>query len=693
MNQKKSAMKYDDKHIKNVALLGASKSGMTTLVEAMHYESGATNRRGNTDDGNTLSDYHEVEKVKGHSVYSQTLHVDWKQYKINMIDVPGIDDFIADVIRGLRVADTAAVLVNAQNGVEAHTETIWAESEKSGRPVFFILNQIDHPQSNYEESMSSLQEMVGSRILPVQFPVQEGENFHQIVDAISMVMYTFPEGGGKPEKEAIPEHLMERAQNMHQQIVEAAASNEEALMEKFFEVGNLSEEELQRGLLQAMQQHEVYPVFVVSAKKNMGSGRIMSFIDFFTPSPQDLGRELNAPAKLFIYKTTYEPNLGKMSYFKVMQGEVKSGQKLKNISLEGYPEESLGQLYTMDGKERQPVDLLRAGDVGAVIKLKNTTFNQTLCEDETETVVPPLIYPEDRIMKAVHIDNTSDEEKLAAALKKMAEQDPTFRFHYDTEQGQMLIGCQGEFQFDTQRWELEHELGLNPEFTQPKVAYRETISRSATGFYRHKKQTGGSGQFAEVKIKIEPYIEGMPDPEQYPVRSKTTTELPWGGTLEVISAIVGGVIDARFIPSIQKGIQEAMEQGPLQEAPMRDVRVIVYDGKMHPVDSNDIAFKTAGFFAFRDAVKDAKPAVLEPIVEVTLTVPEPSMGDALNEVQSRRGLVQNITSAGRFHKLVAQLPQEDSFDLSTKLRSITHGQGGFTSKSAGLRVRNMAIVE
>lgn len=684
-------MNYDDKHIKNVALLGASKAGMTTLVEAMHFESGATNRRGTTEEGTTISDYHEVEKAKGHSIYSQILHVDWRHFKINTIDVPGIDDFVAEVNRALRIADTAVVLVNAQNGVEAHTETIWREADRIHKPTVFVVNQLDHPQANWADSLNSLVDLVGNRVVPVQFPVQTGADFHEIVDAINMVMYRFPAEGGKPEKLAIPEEYAERAQDLHQRIVEVAATNEEELMEKFFETGNLSEEDLQRGLRQAMQQHEFFPVFCTSARLNMGSGRLMSFIDYFTPSPADLGMDPNGTTRLFVYKTAYEQNLGKVSYFKVMHGTVNSGDKLYAVGEAGTPLENMGQLYLMDGKNREAVQSLRAGDLGAAIKLKYAGHNDTLSSNENDGPLPAIEYPFDRIAKAVKAENPSDEEKLAAALKRMQEEDPSFRYSYDSEQGQMLIGCQGEFQLDTHRWVLENEFQLSADFSTPKVAYRETIARSASGFYRHKKQTGGAGQFGEVRLKVEPYFEGMPDPEGMPVRGREITELPWGGKLEVINSIVGGVIDARFIPSIQKGIIEAMEEGPIQQAPLRDVRVIVYDGKMHPVDSNDIAFKTAGFFAFRAAVADAKPQLLEPIMEVVLTMPEDSMGDVINEVQSRRGVVQNMISEGKLHKLIAHVPQANTFDLSTQLRSITHGQGSYRSSFQGLKAGQPAF--
>ena len=678
---------YDDKHIKNIALLGASKAGMTTMAEAMHFEAGATTRLGSTDAGTTVSDYHEVEKTKGHSVYSTPLHVDWRHYKINMIDVPGIDDFVAETLRALRIADTAVIMINAQKGVEPNTENIWREADRLAKPTLFVINQMDHPQADWQESINSLRNVVGNRILPMQFPIGQGEGFHQIVDAVNMVMYDFGKEGGKPEKLPIPVEYKAQAEAMHQEIVEAAASNEESLMEAFFEQGTLSEDDLKQGLGIGMQRHEIFPVFCISAKLDMGTGRVMSFIDYIAPSPADLGMDPTGDTKLFIYKTAYEPNLGKVSFFKVMQGVVNSGDRLYNANILGNPEEVLGQLYTMDGKQRHPVDDLRAGDLGAAIKLKHSEHNQTLAQSSDEDPLPEVSYPDDRITKAVEAVNQADEEKLAAALKRFEEEDPSFRYHFDSEQSQMLIGCQGEFQLETHRWVLEHEQGIQAEFKAPKIAYRESITRSANGYYRHKKQSGGSGQFAEVKIKIEPWYEGMPDPEGFPIRGTEVAELPWGGTLVVVNSIVGGVIDTRFLPSIQKGIIEAMTKGPVQEAPMRDIRVIVYDGKMHSVDSNDIAFKTAAFHAFREAVQDAKPTLLEPIMEVILTVPEDTMGDVINDVQSRRGIVLGMESEDHFHRLTAHIPQADMFGMSTQLRSITHGQAGFKSSFHGLKVR------
>ncbi|MFY0643154.1 MAG: elongation factor G [Bacteroidia bacterium] len=678
---------YDEKHIKNIALVGASKSGMTTLAEAMHFEAGQISRLGTIEAGSTVSDYHEVEKEKGISVYTTPLHLDWRHYKINILDAPGVDDFLGEALKAIRMADTAVLMINAQNGVEVTTEVLWSYIDNMRKPTVLGVNQLDHPQASWSETLSSMKEHFGARMLPLQFPVQTGNDFHEIVDALRMKMYRFGPEGGKPEKLPIPEEYLAQAEEMHKNIVEAAATNKEELLEHYLDQGSLTEDELREGLKIGMLNHEIFPVFCLSAKNDMGSGRLMGFIDNVAPSPVDLPSfdRLDGPATIFIYKTGFEPNLGKVSYFKVISGTLNAGDRLRNISLEGNVQETIGQLYLMDGKNRTPVNKLQAGDLGAALKMKEAHHDQTLSANGITEPLPPTYYPEDRIVKAVNAVNQADQEKIVAALKKLEEQDPSFRYSFDSEQHQMLIGCQGEIQLEVNKWILENEFNLEVEFSAPKIAYRESITRPAIGFYRHKKQSGGSGQFAEVKMKIEPWTENMKDPEGYSIRSRDKVELPWGGTLEVISAIVGGVIDSRFIPSIQKGILEAMAHGPIDNYPIRDVRVIIFDGKMHPVDSNDMAFKMAGNHAFKEAVKDAKPILLEPVMEVTLTVPEFALGGAMTEVQSRRGIVIGMDLEGKNHKLISHIPKAETVGLSTQLRSLAHGQAGYKTRFLDLR--------
>jgi len=681
---------YDEKHIKNIALVGASKSGMTTLAEAMHFEAGHINRLGTIEAGSTVSDYHEVEKVKGISVFSTPLHVDWRHYKINILDAPGVDDFIGEALNSIRIADTTVLLINAQKGVEVSTEYLWNSIDKMRKPVVLAVNQLDHPQASWSETMASMKELFGNRMLPLQFPVNTGQGFNQIVDALTMQCYRFKPEGGKPEKVPIPEEFAAQADEMHKEIVEAAAANKEELLDHYLEQGTLSEDELREGLKIGMINHELFPVFCLSAKQDMGSGRLMGFIDNVAPSPIETPKHYSSdgPTSVFIYKTAYEPNLGKVSHFKVVSGVLKSGDKLRNVSLDGYPEESMAQLYSMDGKTREPVDELRAGDLGAVLKIKVSEHNHTLSTDTNYEPVPPTEYPQDRISKAVVVENQNDQEKVAAALKRLQEEDPSFRYSFDSEQHQMLVGCQGEVQLDVNRWRLENEFNLHVDFEAPAIAYRETISRPTIGSYRHKKQSGGSGQFAEVKLRIEPWSEGAPMPEGYPIRGQELVDLPWGGKLEVVNAIVGGVIDTRFIPSIKKGVIEAMESGPLQGAKLQDVRITIFDGKMHPVDSNDMAFKMAAYNAFKKAVGDTKPILLEPVMEVILTVPDEALGGVMTEVQSRRGVVVGMETYGKNHRLETHIPKADTVGLSTQLRSLAHGQAGYKTSFLALKPKS-----
>ena len=679
---------YDEKHIKNIALVGASKSGMTTLAEAMHYEAGQTTRLGTIEAGSTVSDYHDVEKAKGISVYTTQLHMDWRHYKINVLDAPGVDDFIGEMLKSIRIAETTVLLINAQKGVEVSTEVLWHYIDRMRKPAVLAVNQLDHPQASWSETLTSMRNLFGNRMLPLQFPVSTGADFHEIVDALKMKLYRFKPEGGKPEKLPIPEAHMAQAEEMHRAIVEAAASNDEELLDKYLDKGTLTIEEMREGLKIGMINHEIFPVFCLSAKNDMGSGRLMGFIDYVAPSPSDMPNHSSTkgPATIFVYKTGYEPNLGKVSYFKVISGTLKTGDRLRNLNLEGNPEETMGQLYLMDGKERTQVDSLMAGDLGAVIKLKETQHDHTLSARNDVEPLPSTEYPDDRIVKAVNAVKQADTEKLAAALRRLEEQDPSFRYSFDGEQHQMLIGCQGEIQLEVNRWILENEFKLEVEFSAPKIAYRETITRPSLGSYKHKKQSGGAGQFAEVKLKIEPYKENMPDPEGFSVRGKEFSDLPWGGKLCVINAIVGGVIDTRFIPSIQKGIIEAMERGPIQDSPVQDVRVIIFDGKMHPVDSNDMAFKMAGLHAFREALTDSKPVLLEPVMEVILTIPEFSMGDVLTEVQSRRGVILGMEPySEKYQRLITHIPQAETMGLSTQLRSLAHGQAGYKTSFLELR--------
>ncbi len=684
---------YDNKHIKNVVFVGAHASGKTTLAETMLFEAGLLNRRGTVEQRNTVSDYHEVEHERGTSVFATPLHTEWRNYKINIIDTPGLDDFVGEIISSIRVADTIVTVLNAQNGVEIGTEIIWSYIDSYHKPTLFVINQIDHINSNFELSFSSVKELVGNNAVLIQYPlVIDGSQC--IVDVLKMKCYKFSEEGGKPEKLPIPEDQKARAEKLHNELVEKAAENDEALMELFFEKGTLNEDEMRQGIKMGMLNHELYPVFCVSALKDMGSGRLMGFIDNVAPAAADLNpeqtlegnslvRKKDAPTSLFIFKTVYQPSLGQITFFKVKSGMVKVNDKLVN-SRNGETE-TLNQLFIMDGKKREPVNRLEVGDIGATLKLKYTGTNDTLHEAGEPITIKPIQYPQPRTRKAVSAVKQQDEEKLSDALKKIHSQDPTVIVNYSRELKQQILACQGELHLATVKWALENIYGVEAEFTAPRIAYRETIQRSSTANYRHKKQSGGAGQFAQVHLKIEPWQPNIAEPEGFNIRGKEEVDLPWGGKLVFYNCIVGGVIDIRFLPSIKKGILEVMESGPLTGSYIRDVRVMVYDGKMHPVDSNDIAFKIAGAHAFKEAFLNAKPKLLEPIQELTVKVPEEMVGSVMTDLQSRRSIIQGIDSVDQYQILRCSVPEAELFGYSTNLRSLTQGKATFKSTFASFQ--------
>ncbi|NNK09715.1 MAG: elongation factor G, partial [Flavobacteriaceae bacterium] len=625
---------FDDKHIKNVVFVGAHQSGKTTLSETMLFEAGLLNRRGSVENKNTVSDYHEIEHERGTSVFATPLHTEWRNYKINIIDTPGLDDFVGEIISSIRVADTILTVINAQHGVEVGTEIIWNYIDKYQKPTVFVVNQMDHPNANFEMSFRSIKNLVGNNAVLIQYP-HRIDGAQCIIDVLKMKCYKFGPEGGKPEKLAIPEDQKERADRLHNELVEKAAENDEGLMELFFEKGTLNEDEMRMGIKAGMLNHELFPVFCISALKDMGSGRLMGFIDNVAPAAADLKpeqsvegksieRKKEAPTTLFVFKTVFQPSLGQITFFKVKSGEVKVNDKLVNSRNE--ETEVLNQLFIMDGKNREPVNKLTVGDIGASLKLKHTETNDTLHTDKAPVTIRPIEYPASRTRMAVTAKKKQEEEKLSDALKKIHSQDPTVIIEYSGELRQLILGCQGELHLATIDWSLKNNFGIEVEFEAPKIAYRETIQRSSAASYRHKKQSGGAGQFAEVHLKIEPWKEGMAEPQGFNIRGKDEFDLPWGGKLVFYNCITGGVIDIRYLPSIRKGILEVMESGPLTGSFIRDVRVMVYDGKMHPVDSNDIAFKIAGAHAFKEAFLNANPKLLEPVQEVTVRVPEETVG-------------------------------------------------------------------
>lgn len=677
---------FDTSHVKNIVLLGHAGSGKTTLAECMLYEAGIINRKGSVIENNTVGDYHELEQERGNSIFSKLMHAKWRGYKINVLDTPGYDDFVGEVLSPLRVADTGVMLLNAANGVEVTTDVIWEYTDKFRTPMIFAVNKLDLDKADFNKTVQQAKDHFGSKITVVQYPRQEGAGFHEIIDVLRMTMYKFRDTGGKPEKLPIPDEEKSKAEKLHQELVEAVASNDETLMEKYFDKGELDEDEMKEGLKKAMINHDIFPLFCLSAERNMGSGRLMGFIDNVCPSANEmppqkttsdeqLPCDANGPVCMFIYKTVSEAHVGDLSYFKVFSGTVKTGMELVNES--NGVTEKINQMFLMEGSKRLPVNELVAGDIGATLKLRNTHVNNTLHVKGKNYELPSIEFPSSNMTVAIEPVNRGEEEKLAQALHQLREEDPTLIVEVSQELKQTLIHCQGDMHLAVAKWKIEHIHKVPVKFIKPRIPYRETIRKVAESSYRHKKQSGGAGQFGEVYMKIEPWYEGMPEPPGLTVRGREVFNLDWGGKLVFYNCIVGGAIDARFLPSILKGVMEKMHEGPLTGSYVRDVRVSVYDGKMHPVDSNDISFKIAGLQAFRQAFQQADPQVLEPINYVEVLCPEDLTGAIMGDVQSRRGIVEGMDTEGHFQKIIAKVPLAEMHDFSSSLRSITQGRAKF----------------
>lgn len=677
---------FDTSHVKNIVLLGHAGSGKTTLAECMLFEAGINTRRGSISERNTTGDYHELEQERGNSIFSKLLHTKWRGYKINIIDTPGYDDFVGEVISALRVADTGVMLLNAVMGVEVGTDIIWDYTEKFKTPMIFAVNKLDDDNADFDKTVREAKAHFGNKVVIVQYPLQTGVGFHQIIDVLRMTMYQFKDGGGKPDKLPIPDAEKEKADNLHKELIEAIASNDESLMEKYFEKGELDEDEMKEGLKKAMINHDLFPLFCLSAERNMGSGRLMGFIDNVCPSANEMppqktksGENLtcdaNGPACIFIYKTTSEPHVGELSYFKVYSGTIKLGMELENEST-GVTEK-INQLFLVEGNKRTATHELVAGDIGATLKLKNTHVNNTLHAKGKNYELPPIEFPSHNMTVAIEPLKKGEEEKLSQALHQLREEDATLMIEVSPELKQTLIHCQGDMHLAVAKWKIEKQNRLEVKFTKPRIAYRETIRKAADANYRHKKQSGGAGQFGEVFLRIEPWYEGMPEPADLTIRGRDTYDLDWGGKLVFYNCIVGGAIDARFLPSILKGVMEKMQNGPLTGSYARDIRVSVYDGKMHPVDSNDISFKIAGLQAFRQAFQQADPQILEPVYQVEVLCPDDLTGAVMGDLQSRRAIVEGIDSEGHFQKVIAKVPLAEMEGYSSSLRSITQGRAKF----------------
>jgi elongation factor G len=700
---------YQSNEIKNISLLGSSGSGKTTLVEAMLYESGVIKRRGTVNGQNTVSDYFPVEKEYGYSVFSTIIQTEWHEKKLNFIDCPGSDDFIGGVVTSLNVTDTALILLNSQYGVEVGTNNHFRYTEKFNKPVIFVTNQLDQEKADFDRTLEQLKENYGNKIVQIQYPISVGPQFNSVVDVLKMKQYRWKPEGGVPDVLEIPDNEIEKAQNLHNLLVEAAAEHDEELMEKFFDQGSLTEDEMRIGIRKGLLTREMFPVFCVCAGKDMCVRRLMEFVCNVSPSVNqtekpktidgiEVAADAKGPVSIYVFKTSVEPHIGEVSYFKVMSGTLKEGDDLVNVDRSS--KERISQIFSVAGQIRTKVDELVAGDIGATVKLKDTRTGNTLNVKGCEYDFKEIKYPEPKYRRAIKAKSEADEEKLSEILTRMHEEDPTWIIEQSKELKQTILYGQGEFHLRTLKWRVENNDKILIDFKEPKIPYRETITKNARADYRHKKQSGGSGQFGEVHLIIEPFYEGMPAPDTFRFsgqefkisnRDSQEIQLEWGGKLVLVNSIVGGAIDLRFLPAIMKGIMERMEQGPLTGSYARDVRVIVYDGKMHPVDSNEISFRLAGRNAFSQAFKEAGPKLLEPIYDVIVQAPSDRLGDVMGDLQGRRAVIMGMQSEKGYEKLTAKIPLKELGSYSTTLSSLTGGRASFSMKFASYELVPMDI--
>jgi len=691
---------YQSNEIKNISIVGSSRSGKTTLAEAMLYEGGLIKRRGTVVAQNTVCDYFPVEHEYGYSVFSTVFHVEWNGKKLNFIDCPGSDDFVGGAVTALNVTDTALLLINGQYGVEVGTQNSFRNTEKYNKPVIFVVNQLDQEKADYDKVLEQLRESYGSNVVPVQYPITCGPNYNSVIDVLLMKRYTWKPEGGVPEIDDIPAEEKAKAEAWHQTLVEAAAENDESLMEKFFDQETLTEEDVRLGVRKGLIARGMFPVFCVCAGRDMGVRRLMEFlgnvVPFVTEMPfvvnkkgEEIVPDSKAPTSLYFFKTSVEPHIGEVSYFKVMSGKVREGDDLLNTNRGS--KERIAQLFCVAGSNRIPVEELEAGDIGATVKLKDVKTGNTLNGKGVDNSFDFIRYPEPKYRRAIKPVNEADVEKMMSILNRMREEDPTWIVEQSKELKQTIVHGQGEFHLRTLKWRMENNEKMPIQFLEPRIPYRETITKMARADYRHKKQSGGAGQFGEVHLIVEPYTEGMPiletykfNGQEFKISARDTQEinLEWGGKLVFVNSIVGGAIDARFLPAIQKGIMARMEQGPLTGSYARDVRVIIYDGKMHPVDSNEISFMLAGRNAFSEAFKQAGPKILEPIYDVTVLVPSDRMGDVMGDLQGRRALIMGMSSEKGYEKLSAKVPLKEMSSYSTSLSSLTGGRASFSMKFA-----------
>ena len=692
---------YSAKEIKNIVLIGASGSGKTTLAEAMAYEGKVIERRGTIEAGNTLSDNTEIEHEYKRSIYATTLFTEFMGRKLNIIDCPGSDDFCGSLYSAFKVGDVGVLVMNANNGWEVGGEINLRYSRNLNKPVIGVINQLDGDKANFEATLEGLKAAAHVRPIIVQYPVEQGAGFSAFIDVLMMKMYRFTDENGTREELDIPEDQLEYAQSLNQELSEAAAVYDDALMELYFEKGALTQDDIRSGLKLGVANREIMPIFCCSGKRDIGTKRLMEFIINVAPGPttptvapkftSTEGEELVAddtqPAVVFVFKSQIEQHIGEITYFRVIRGKITEGMELVNSRTGN--KEKLSQLFAVAGKNRVKVAEMSAGDIGCTVKLKGTRTNDTLAAVGAHVKVEPIDFPEPRYRCAVKAKEQGDEEKLGKLLNDAKYEDPTILVEYSKELKQTIIQGQGEHHLNILKTRLSQENKMEIEFFAPKIPYRETITKVAQADYRHKKQSGGAGQFGEVHMVIEPYYEGMPEPTKYKVggkeinvniKGKEEYDLDWGGKLQYYNSIVGGAIDARFMPAILKGIMEKMDEGPLTGSYARDIRVVIYDGKMHPVDSNEISFKLAARNAFKEAFRNAGPKIMEPVYDVEVLVPSDRMGDVMSDLQNRRAMIMGMNSDKGFDHLNARVPLAELYRYSTTLSSLTNGRATYTMK-------------
>ena len=689
---------YQTSEIKNVVLLGAPGSGKTTFAEAMAFEGKVIDRRGSIENENTLSDNTDLEHSNRRSIYSTILYTEFMNHKLNIIDAPGSDDFSGGLFAAFKVADVGLMLFNAQNGFEVGSEIQSRYAKTYNVPLVGVINQLDSEKANWEGTLESIASFSKVKPIVVQYPVNPGPGFDAFIDVLLMKMFRFKDDNGTREELPIPAEHAERAAELHQALLEAAAENDETLMDTYFEKGDLEPDEIRKGLGMGIANRDWMPIFCASAKKDIGTKRIMEFIIKVAPNPDqrppmtdtegnDIPADPAGPTILFVFKSSIEQHVGEISYFRVVSGKVTEGMELLNMRTEN--KEKLSQLFAVAGKNRVKVSEMSAGDIGCTVKLKSTRTGDTLAPAGSHTVISPMVFPEPRYRAAVRAVNQADEEKLGELLNKARYEDPTLLVEYSKELKQTIVQGQGELHLKILRDQIMGGSKIDIEYFAPRIPYRETITKTAAADYRHKKQSGGAGQFGEVHLVIEPYYEGMPEPSKYKVDGKELTlnvknkeeyDLDWGGKLQFYSAVVGGAIDARFMPAILKGIMEKMDEGPLTGSYARDIRVVVYDGKMHPVDSNEISFKLAARNAFKEAFRNAGPKIMEPIYNVEVLVPSEYMGAVMSDLQNRRAMIAGMESDKGFDRLNALVPLAELYRYSTSLSSLTSGSATYTMK-------------